>query len=103
MGAKEYKLENVLGKLVKELRDNKYLVDTYTQSYPCLTFEISKECKENPYRCHSIGRIDVSNEPNGVEMRLLIYGGIDSLKDKEKVSNIAKKYLEKHKIPNKNQ
>ncbi|MDP2907518.1 MAG: hypothetical protein Q8O03_06260 [Nanoarchaeota archaeon] len=102
MGAKEYKLENVLGKLVKELRDNKYLVHSYTQGHPDLTFEIYKDDPENPYRCHSIGRINVADEPDGVEMTLLIYGG-SFLKDKGKVLSIAKKYLEKHKTPNKSQ
>ena len=96
MGAKEYKLENVLGKLIKELRDNKYLVHSYTEGYPDLTFEISKDDSKNPYRCHSLGRICVADEPKGVEMTLLMYGGEDSLKDKGKVLSIAKKYLEKN-------
>lgn len=102
MEAKEYKLENVLGKLVKELRNNKYLVDSYTEGDPCLTFEISKN-SEIPDRCNSLGRIFVGDEPKGVEMTIMIYGGRDFLKDKEKVLSIAKKYLEKHKTPNKNQ
>lgn len=94
MEAKRYKLENMLGKLVKELRDNKYLIHSYTEGYPDLTFEISKDDPENPYRCNPLGRINVGDEPDGVEMTLLIYGG-GCLKDKRKVLSIAKKYLEK--------
>jgi len=95
MRKKDYKLENTLGKLIKELRNNKYSINSYTESYPCLTFEISKDCKENPYRCNPLGRIYVADEPNGVETKILIYGGEDFLKDKEKILSIAKKYLEK--------
>lgn len=92
MEAKEYKLENVLGKLVKELRGNKHLVMSHSEDYPCLVFEVGKE-SSIPGRYNPLGRIDVGDLTGKIEMTLLIYGGKDFLKDKKKVLSIAQKDL----------
>lgn len=98
MEYQEYKLENTVRKLIKELKANKYLIFGYSEFFPLLRFEIGKESKI-PGRYNPLGRIDVgeklTKKVESFEISLSILGGDDFIEDKKKILSIANKYLEK--------
>lgn len=93
MGRKNYKLENTLGRLIKELRDNNYEVEQISDldGHGSGLFYINTREEPNPDDDgYMIGEINLGND--GTRLTLTMY---DSSKSRKKVLNIAKKYLEK--------
>ncbi len=93
MKREDYKLENTIGKLIKELKDHNYEVKQMSDldGHNSGLFYINTREEPNPDEDgYMVGEINLGNE--GTELTLTTYGR----KIGKEVLSIAKKYLEKH-------